>query len=451
MAEVVEEKLKQPAGLWLLSFTSIWERFSYYGMRAFLILYMANDILNPLNKKSHLGGLSLDKSDAGFIYGTFTSMCYLLPLLGGYLSDRFFGKRKSVVIGGVFIMIGHFTLAMDINFTSFIIGLVLLAFGNGFFKPSAPSMIGDLYTPGDKRRDSGFTWYYMLFNGGAFFAPLICGYFGEEYGFRYGFMIAGFAMMLGLIIYMAAANRFLGEIGKYPVHKQKSNADMDKRPLTKIEKDRIWVIVVLWFFVTFFWTGFEQAGTTLTLYTDDFIDKSIFGWIMPTSWFQAINPVFIVLLGSVFASLWVALAKIKKNPSTPVKMGLGMIALAIGFVFMVGAVLERGGDVKDIAIKASLIWIVITYLFHTIGELCLSPIGLSMVTKLAPARYASLFMGIWFTSSAVANFLSGAFVSFTEKLGAMNIFAGIAIFIAILGIIVIILSKWLVKMMHGAD
>ncbi|NTW34134.1 MAG: peptide MFS transporter, partial [Bacteroidetes bacterium] len=286
---------------------------------------------------------------------------------------------------------------------------------------------------------------------GAIFAPLICGYFGETYGFRYGFMIAGFAMMLGLIVYMIAAERFLGEIGKYPVHKQKANSDMDKRPLTKIEKDRIIVIVILLLFVTFFWTGFEQAGTTLTLYTDNFVDKTIFGWEMPTSWFQAINPVFIVLLGSVFAALWVALAKIKRNPSTPVKMGIGMIALSVGFLFMVGAVMQRGGDVKDIAVKASLWWIIITYLFHTIGELCLSPIGLSMVTKLAPARYSSLFMGIWFLSSAVANLLSGIFVSFVEKLGPMTIFAGIAIFISSLGIIVILISKWLVKMMHGND
>lgn len=449
ITEIQEVKLKQPKGLWLLSFTAIWERFSYYGMRAFLILYIINDA--TAGKKSHLGGLGLDKSEAGFIYGTFTSMCYLLPLLGGFLSDTFFGKRKSVVIGGFLIMFGHFTLAFDYNFTSFIIGLTLLAFGNGFFKPSAPSMIGDLYQPGDKRRDSGFTLYYMLFNGGAFFAPLICGYFGETYGYRYGFMIAGFAMMMGLIVYMIAAQRFLGEIGKHPIRKQKTKEHIKNKPLTKYEWDRIIVIIVLLFFVTFFWTGFEQAGTTLNLYTDNFIDKTIFGWEMPTSWFQAINPVFIVILGSAFAAMWVALAKRKWNPSTPVKMGLGMIALGIGFLFMVGAILQRGGNVQDVAIKASLWWIIATYLFHTIGELCLSPIGLSMVTKLAPAKYSSLFMGIWFTSSAIANFLSGVFVSFVEKLGPMNVFAGIAIFIGILGFVVIIISQWLVKMMHGAD
>ena len=312
-------------------------------------------------------------------------------------------------------------------------------------------MIGDLYTPGDKRRDSGFTIFYMLFNGGAFFAPLLCGYFGETYGFRYGFMIAGFAMMIGLIIYMIAAERFLGDIGKYPIHQQNIKNQVENKPLTKQEKDRIMVIMILLFFVTFFWAGFEQAGTTLNLYTDNFIDKTIFGWTMPTSWFQAINPVFIIILGSSFAALWVWLAKKGKNPSTPIKMGLGMIALGIGFLFMVGAVMERGGNNPDTAIKASLTWIIVTYLFHTIGELCLSPIGLSMVSKLAPVKYSSLFMGLWFTSSAIANFISGAIVSVVAELGALSIFAGIAIFIGLLGIIVILISKWLVKKMHGVD
>jgi len=446
-----EVKLSQPKGLWILSFTAIWERFSYYGMRAFLILYMANDILNPANRRAHLGGLGFTDANAGFVYGTFTSMCYLLPLLGGFLADRFIGKRKSVIIGGLLIMFGHFTLAADINVNSFFIGLTLLAFGNGFFKPNCSSMIGDLYAPGDKRRDSGFTIFYMLFNGGAFFAPLLCGYFGETYGFRYGFMIAGFAMMTGLIIYIIAAQRFLGDIGKYPIYKQNKENNVENKPLTKQEKDRILVIMILLFFVTFFWAGFEQAGTTLNLYTDHFIDKTIFGWTMPTSWFQAINPVFIVILGSSFAALWVWLAKKGKNPSTPVKMGLGMIALGIGYLFMVGAVLQRGGNNPDTAIKASLIWIIVTYLFHTIGELCLSPIGLSMVSKLAPVKYSSLFMGLWFTSSAVANFISGAIVGVVAKLGALSIFAGIAIFISLLGLIVIFISKWLLKKMHGLD
>jgi proton-dependent oligopeptide transporter, POT family len=445
-------KLKQPKGLWLLSFTAIWERFSYYGMRAILVLYVANDALNPANRKAHLGGLGLPENSAGWIYSNFTMMCYLLPLLGGIVADKYLGKRRSVIVGGLFIMFGHFTMAADINFYTFITGLSLLAIGNGFFKPSAPSMIGDLYEQGDPRRDSGFTLYYTLFNGGAFFAPLICGYFGETYAYRYGFLTAGIAMAMGLIVYSIYAQRFLGEIGKF-IPKPKTvdaNAEIKKAPLTKEEKDRISVILVLMFFVTFFWAGFEQAGSTFTLYTDKFLDKTIFGWEMPTSWLQAVNPVFIVILGPLFSMLWVSLAKKKKNPSSPIKMGIGMISLAVGFLFMIGAVLQRGNS-SDIAIKASILWMIATYLFHTIGELCLSPIGLSMVSKLAPLKMASLFMGIWFLSSAAANYASGLMIIFANTFGYMALFTMFAVVVGVLGIVVFLISRWLLNRMHGRD
>jgi proton-dependent oligopeptide transporter, POT family len=451
MDEAQEVKLKQPKGLWILSFTAIWERFSYYGMRAFLILYMTNDIMNPANRKAHLGGLGFTDSDAGLVYGTFTAMCYLLPLLGGFLADRFLGKRKSVIIGSVLIMIGHFTLASNISAITFFIGLVVLALGNGFFKPNCSSMIGDLYTPGDKRRDSGFTIFYMLFNGGAGAAPILCGLLGGFYGYQYGFMVAGFAMMFGLIIYLIAAQKYLGDIGKYPIYKQNIKNNVEKKPLTKEEKQRIAVIFILMFFVIFFWAGFEQAGATFNLYTDRYIDKTIFGWELPAPLFQSINPLLILILGAPVAALWIKLAKKKKNPSTPTKMGLGMIALGVGFLFMVGAVMQRGGDSTDTTIKASLLWMFMTYLLHTIGELFLSPIGLSMVTKLAPAKNASLFMGLWFAAIGIANFLSGAVVGFVAKLGALEVFLGIAAFVATLGVVVLILSKRLLKMMHGVD
>jgi proton-dependent oligopeptide transporter, POT family len=445
-------KISQPRGLWILSFTAIWERFSYYGMRAFLIFYMANDILNPNNKNAHLGGLGFTEEYAGLIYGVFVFACYLLPLLGGFLADNYIGKRKSVIIGSLLIMIGHFTLAADINVTSFFTGLFILALGNGFFKPNCSSMIGDLYQPGDKRRDSGFTIFYMLFNGGAAAAPILCGYFAETYRYNYGFLIAGFAMLFGLIIYLIAAEKYLGDIGKKPINKKVKNATTEKQKLTKIEKDRILVIVILMLFVTFFWAGFEQAGTTLNLYTNKFIDRSFFSWVIPTTWFQAVNPIFILILGSIFAALWVALAKIKKNPSTPAKMGFGMIALSIGYLFIIGAISQRAGDNDaNPMIKASMLWICGVYLFHTIGELCLSPIGLSMVTKLAPARYASLFMGLWFASSAVANLLAGLVVSLLALYGALHFFTGIICIVAVLGIIILFMSKWLLKMMHGVD
>lgn len=441
--------MKQPAGLYLISFTSIWERFSYYGMRAFLILYMANEVIAG-NPKSHLGGLGFSDASAGKIYGIFTAMCYLLPLFGGYIADNFIGKRRSLLIGGILIMLGHFTLATDAGVGVFYAGLAVLAIGNGFFKPNAASMIGDLYAPGDQRRDSAFTIYYMLFNGGAFLAPIICGFFGETYGYKYGFLTAGFGMLLGLIVYIAGANKALGEVGKAPAKKDKSVVH-EKHPLSKEEKDRISVILVLLFFVTFFWAGFEQAGSTLSLYTDKFIDKTVFGWEIPTSWLQATNPIFIIILGPIFAQLWVKLSKRGKNPSSPIKMGLGMIALAGGFLFMIGAVMQRGGEVQDITVKASLLWLLGTYFMHTIGELMLSPIGLSLVTKLAPVRMASLFMGVWYLSSTIANFISGLAVGFVEQFGAMTIFAGIAVFVGCCGIIVLFLSRWLLNRMHGAD
>ncbi len=449
MGNEATEKLKQPAGLYLISFTAIWERFSYYGMRAILILYLVNRITAD-NAKANLGGMGFSDGLAGKIYGIFTGLCYLLPLIGGFVADRYIGKRRSVLVGGILIMFGHFTLASSQALAPFIIGLTLLAIGNGFFKPNASSMIGDLYAPGDKRRDSAFTIFYMLFNGGAFLAPIICGFFGENYGYRYGFLAAGFGMLLGLIAYLLGAQRYLGDIGKVPGRKAQDQAALEKKPLTKEEVDRISVILVLLFFVTFFWAGFEQAGSTLNLYTERFINRVFLGWEIPTSWFQSVNPVFILLLGPFFSAMWIRLANKGKNPSTPIKMGLGMIALGLGFFFMVGAVLQRGAN-ADPTVKASLLWLLATYFFHTIGELLLSPIGLSMVTKLAPIRMASLFMGVWFLSSFVANLLAGLTVEFVEKLGPLTVFMIIAVFVGALGFVVLFISRWLLGRMHGAD
>lgn len=219
----------------------------------------------------------------------------------------------------------------------------------------------------------------------------------------------------------------------------------------KEERDRLSVIFVLLFFVTFFWAGFEQAGSTLTLFTDKFIDRTLFGWEIPTTFFQAANPLFIIILGPIFTFLWPALAKKGKNPSTPIKMGIGMILLGAGFVFMVGAVMQRGGNSEDVAIKASMMWLMMTYLFHTVGELFISPIGLSMVTKLAPVRLASLMMGAWFLSSFAANLIAGLSVKYVEQLGALNVFTIIAAFVGVCGVIVLFLSRWLLNRMHGAD
>lgn len=436
---------KHPIGMYFLALTASAERFSYYGMRAFLILYMVNAADN------YLGGMGWDDALAGKVYGIFTGLCYFFPLIGGYIADRFIGERHSVLLGALLIMLGHFTCAIDNKIVPFVLGLTLLIVGNGFFKTPILTMVGDLYEQGDKRRDSAFTLYYMLFNAGVFIAPILCGYLGVRYGYRYGFIVAGIGMALGIILYLVSAKKYLGQVGTIPRHKLKAKASKEKLSLTKEEIDRIAVIFVLLFFVTFFWAGYEQAGSSFNLYTKRYIDRVILGWEIPAEWFQSVNPLFVVILSPFFAWLWLALEKRKKNPSTPMKMALGMIILGLGFLFMVGAVHQRGGDVADVSIKASLFWILATYFMHTIGEICLSPIGLSMITKLAPAHLGSFFMGIWFLSNFLANLISGFLVGYVSKLGAGTVFSAIAVFIITLGIIVLILSRKLLSMMHGRD
>jgi POT family proton-dependent oligopeptide transporter len=438
-------KKKHPPAMYLLALTASSERFSYYGMRAFLILYMVNAI------DSHLGGMGWDDALSGKVYGIFTGLCYFFPLIGGYIADRFIGERKSVLLGAILIMLGHFTCAIDNKLLPFIAGLTLLIIGNGFFKTPILTMVGDLYEQGDKRRDSAFTIYYMLFNGGVFIAPILCGYLGVTFGYRYGFIAAGIGMFLGILLYMISAKKYLGQIGLTPKHTLKKQQEKEKVPLTKEEKDRIAVIFVLLFFVTFFWAGYEQAGSSFNLYTSRYIDRVVFGWEIPTEWFQSVNPLFVVILSPFFAWLWLALERRKKNPSTPVKMAIGMVILGVGFLFMVGAVYQRGGDIPDTSIKASLIWILATYFMHTVGEICLSPIGLSMITKLAPAHLGSFFMGIWFLSNFMANVISGFLVGYVSKLGAGTVFSVISAFIIFLGIVVFIFSKKLLSMMHGRD
>jgi POT family proton-dependent oligopeptide transporter len=397
------------------------------------------------------GGMGWSNNFSGQAYGIFTGLCYLFPLFGGMLADRYLGERKSVLLGGILITIGYFICAIDNTLPPFIIGLSIVVIGTGFFKPTVLTMLGDLYEQGDKRRDSAFTIYYMLFNAGVFLAPIICGILRKNYGFSYVFLTAGTAMLISLIIYAITAKKYLGNIGLVPKRLKVAKVDEKKEPLTKDEKDRIAVIFVLLFFVTFFWTGFEQAGSSFNLYTETYVNRTLFGFEIPTEWFQSINPLLVVLLSPIFSWLWIALERKGKNPSTPVKMGLGMVILGVGFLFMLGAVYQRGGDIADPAVKASLFWLLATYFLHTVGELCLSPIGYSMITKLAPVKLASLFMGVWFLSNFLANTISGFMVGFIEKLGAGTIFGGIAAFVIVLGIIVFIIARKLVVLMHGRD
>lgn len=451
MEQTVTQK-GHPKALYLLFFTEMWERFSYYGMRGILILYLTKSLIE--------GGLAIDPKDAALIYGFFTGFVYFTPLIGGWLADHYIGQRKAITIGGITMMLGQFTLFAINTQAGLYLGLLLLIIGNGFFKPNISTLVGRLYDDKDPRRDSAFSIFYMGINLGAFLAPLVIGFFSDgifavkdetgkiiTYGYKYGFLIAGLGMLLGQVLFNALAQKHLNDIGRYPATKKDEAGENNLQPVTHEDKQRHIVIFILTAFVVFFWAGFEQAGSSLSLYTDKYINREVMGFLIPTSWFQSVNPLFIVAFAPLFAIFWTS--KLGKQLSTPVKMGLGMILLGIGFFFMIGAVAERGGDVADENIKASLMWLVLTYLLHTIGELCLSPVGLSVVTKLSHPKYASLMMGVWLLSSFLANIIGGFVASVVESMGAGSIFTIIAAFVIGLGLVMIVLNKPILKMMHG--
>ncbi|MBT2557650.1 peptide MFS transporter [Hymenobacter sp. ISL-91] len=454
-----------PPGLYLLFFTEMWERFSYYGMRGLLVLY--------LTKTAVEGGLGIPEASATLIYGYFTGFVYFTPIIGGWLADKYIGQRRAILIGGLTMALGQFFLFMQPELSKeaslfglpwpALLGLLLLILGNGFFKPNISTIVGKLYQQGDPLRDAAFTIFYMGINLGAFIAPLVCGYLAEDlfavksatgevisYGFRYGFMAAGIGMLTGQLVFNLLSKRYLGDVGLYPEGQSADNKQGGvKEPLTKEETDRMAVIFIITLFVVFFWAGFEQAGSSLTLYTDKFINREVAGFLIPTSWFQSVNAGFIVLLGAPIAALWVTLGRKGKDLSIPVKMGLGMVLLGVGFLFMVGAVMERGGDVADQSIKASIWWLIATYFFHTVGELCLSPVGLSMVSRLSPPALTSMLMGVWFLAPFVAQIAGGYIAKYVEELGALMVFSLIAGFVIMAGLILILLAKKLFHMMHG--
>lgn len=444
---------KHPPGLYLLFFTEMWERFSYYGMRAILVLYLTTALVS--------GGLGIDKGVAMSIYGFFTGAVYFTPLVGGYLSDRYLGRRRAITIGGITMALGQLVLFSSQSYAALYLGLALLIIGNGFFKPNISTLVGELYEEKDPRRDAAFTIFYMGINIGAFFAPLVCGFLAEEYfkttvngvvhyGFRYGFLAASIGMIVGQVLFNTLGNRYLGDIGKAPTGKpaQTKNGTVENKPLTKKEKQRTAVIIIITCFVVFFWAGFEQAGSSLTLYTDKFINRTIFGWEMPTSWFQSFNPLFIVILAPIISSIWVKLGERPQGDiKIPTKMAFGMILLGLGYMVLLIAVTQTGSNENN-PIKANMMFIVLTYFLHTLGELFLSPVGLSLVSKIAPVRLASLLMGVWLSSTGVANILAGQLASTTETLGYFEVFGLIGALAIIFGLILLMISRKLVQMME---
>ncbi|EJL7831485.1 peptide MFS transporter [Vibrio vulnificus] len=435
-----------PRGLFLLFGTELWERFSYYAMRAILVLYLTDTTIN--------GGLGWSTKDALDLYGTYTGLVYITPLIGGYLADNYLGQRHSILIGGALMAIGQFTLALPADalglgsLHTFYLGLALLIAGNGLFKPNISTMVGDLYQEGDNRRDGAFTIFYMGINLGALIAGVVSGSVTTEFGWKAGFVAAGIGMLISLVMQMALAQSWLGDIGREPAAKRdlaiKKSAQ--KEALTKEEVDRIKVILVMSLFTIVFWAGFEQAGGLMNIYTQQYTDRMIGSFEIPAAWFQSLNPFFIITLAPVLAVLWVKLGK--REPNSPVKFALAMFFLALGFLCMVGAVVEQSGDTS---VKTSMLWLVGAFFFHTLGELCLSPIGLSLVTKLAPLRLASLMMGAWFGCNAIANYVAGYVGSHVGELGAMAIFSGIAVTATVSGVILLLFSNQLVRWMHGAE
>ena len=493
---------QHPSGLPILFLTEMWERFSYYGMRALLVLYLVNALDYP-------------RAQALQLYATYTGLVYLSPLIGGYIADKWLGMRRAVAVGGIVMAGGHFAMAFP---ALLYLGLGLLIVGNGFFKPNISSTVGALYQHGDARRDGGFTLFYMGINLGAFFSPLVCGTLGEKIGWHWGFGAAGVGMLIGLGVFVMGQDR-LGTAGLTPnaialnqttlsqqdwrliisvsvacvllvfmgvefwplfspywytlgwsarillvstivtmvlisprwLRLMPIQLGLDQKPpirniipkLSKAEFHRISVIFIMSVFVVFFWMGFEQAGGTMNLFADKLTDRNVLGWQLPASYFQSINPLVIIMLAPLFALIWNRIDRSAYALTPITKQALGMIILGLGFI-----VLASAQQHADLVGQVSPLWLVTVYVLHTLGELCLSPIGLSMVTKLAPNQFAALFMGLWFSAMALANYLAGTLEFILSESGWplywFLVFSSIGA-----GVVLLLVSPLLHRLMHG--
>lgn len=501
---------KHPRGLYFIYMVAIAERFGYYGMRALFVLYM-------------IKALMVDKDLSALIYGNYTGLVYLTPLIGGYVADKYWGMRRSMFWGAVLMVVGQlFMFLSALNYQNIELakwlmyaGLGGLIFGNGFFKPNVSTFVGQLYDKGDRRLDSAYTIFYMGVNLGAFISPLVCGYLGDTGNpadFKWGFLAAAIVSVLCLVLYVLQKDKYLigpdgNALGVVPAAKTSQAVEEQKkavkltfreiagwligavvlfvillftsgfdyigsfiyaacivvpayvisdRSLTKIERERIAVIYIIAFFVIFFWSAFEQAGISLTYFAEEQTNRNLFGWNMPASWFQSFNAVFVVILAPVFAKLWLKLGQKNMEPASPVKQAIGLFLLSTGYLLI-------AFGVKGVApgMKVSILWLTGLYFIHTMGELCLSPIGLSMVNKLAPVRFASLLMGVWYLSMATANKFAGVLSTLYPESGKIkmlfgfqitNLFEFFMIFVimaAVASLILFGLSRWLQKLMHG--
>ncbi|WP_192820785.1 peptide MFS transporter [Rufibacter sp. LB8] len=496
-----------PPGLFVLFFTEMWERFSYYGMRALFVLFLTSSLAK--------GGWGWERDEALHLYGIYTALVYLTPIIGGLIADKFLGYRNAIILGALLMTLGHASMAFETEIL-FYAGLGLLIIGNGLFKPNISSMVGQLYTKNPEKKDAAYTIFYMGINSGAFLGILLCGYIGEKVGWSYGFGLAGIFMFFGMMQFLFSKNLF-GDNGLKPkkaTEAETAKARSEEAP-ANVVRDRIIVISVLAFFTIFFWMAFEQAGGSMTIFANDYTNRllegnsaNIFKWVnsilvvvpmliltgvlwnlftktfktipfsnfflgisfliiwgiiiwmlqrefaadateVPASWFQILNSFFIISLAPVFSKLW----ETKYNPSAPVKFALGLFLLGIGFGILAygGMSIEKGAQTASVG----MVWLILAYLFHTLGELCVSPVGLSYVSKLSPARLVGLMFGIWFVANFFANYLGGLTGSFIDRISAEYSISGfflIFTFVPILaGLIMLALNGTLKKKMHGIE
>ncbi len=404
--------LGHPRGLATLFFTEMWERFSYYGMRALLMLYMVGSTMRP--------GLGFPEGKAAQIYGLYTMLVYLMGIPGGYLADRFLGHYRAVLIGGIIIACGHFSMAVP-GLPFFYLGLGLIIIGTGLLKPNVSTIVGTLYARDDPRRDAGFSLFYMGINLGAFISPLICGWLGQKINWHIGFAAAGVGMVFGLFQYVAG-RKYLTPASQQPTPATEAVIDVKRlaephAAFTREDWGRISAALILTFFSLIFWAGFEQAGSSMNLFADRATRLTIGGYAFPSSWFQSVEPMFIIIFSPLFAWLWLKLGRYE--PSSPLKFTLGLLFLSLSFLLVVPA--ARIFDASHQRVSPA--WLIGLYFLQMVGELCLSPVGLSMITKLSPARMVGLMMGVWFLATALGNYVAGWAAGFLENRPFSQVFA----------------------------
>jgi POT family proton-dependent oligopeptide transporter len=446
-----KELFGHPVGLYVLFFVEMWERFSYYGMRAILTLFLSA----PVIMGDPQSGYGWSNTETLSFYGTYTMFVYLTSIPGGWIADKFIGQKKAVMIGGLLLCLGHGILAIDAQW-AFFTGLILIVLGVGMLKPNISTMVGGLYKEGDDRRDIGFYVFYIGINLGAFLGALIVGIVAAKWGWHYGFGLAGIGMALGQVMYFYGL-KYLTGVGEFLGAKDSLNKDAMKKPLNKKEKDRMLVMFLSFLIIIVFWGAFEQAGGLMSLYTEQKTDRilsfsiPLIGNEIPAAVFQSINAFFIIILGTVIGNFWYKWAKKGKESSSLFKMAIGVIIMAFGFFFMSKASTEVVMDGDKIIEKSAMIWLVLAYLFHTIGELCASPVALSFITKLAPIKYASFMMGAYFAATGLGNKVAGLVGELSKDAGEFEVFTGIAVFCTIFGLLIIAILKPLKRLTHGAE